>query len=102
MELAILRLLGKNINAAGQFQNARGQRKIVYIAPLRALVQEKLRDWQDRFSVLGLNCTELSGDVEPSPTDLEVADIICSTPERFGTCTKRTHFRILLIVSDIF
>ncbi len=59
--------------------------QIVYLAPLRALVAERLEDWQARFgSMLGLSCLELSGDSEPEPAQLEAADIITTTPEKFG------------------
>lgn len=38
-----------------------------------------------RFTrVLGLSVVELSGDTEPSPLELDAADIICTTPEKFG------------------
>jgi replicative superfamily II helicase len=87
MELAMLRLYSKLLDAGGNWPANRrgGLSKAVYLAPMRALVQEKLRDFQERFGrVLGLKCCEVTGDIEPDPQELEAADIICTTPEKFG------------------
>jgi replicative superfamily II helicase len=48
MELAMLRLLAKHLDAAGGLVPPRGAAKAVYVAPLRALVQERCRDWGER------------------------------------------------------
>lgn len=54
--------------------------------PIKALVQERQQDWQARFgTALGLKVLQLTGDDNADPLeDLEAADIICSTPEKFG------------------
>ena len=36
----------------------------IYIAPSKALVQEKLRDWNQKFGPWGISCLELTGDNE--------------------------------------
>jgi hypothetical protein len=41
-------------------------------------------DWSARFGPLGLSVVELSGDSDPEPRELEGADLICTTPEKFG------------------
>jgi replicative superfamily II helicase len=51
---------------------------------LRALVQERHQDWSERFGPLGLTVTELSGDSDAEARELEAADLICTTPEKFG------------------
>lgn len=54
----------------------------VYIAPMKALVQDKLRDWTQRFSSLGLKCQELTSDSGPSNVlDMLDTDVILTTPE---------------------
>lgn len=54
----------------------------IYIAPSKALVQEKLRDWTQKFGSLGINCLELTGDNEFYNTrTIQEADIILTTPE---------------------
>jgi hypothetical protein len=55
LELAILRLLMNSTDA-------KLGGKVVYLAPLKALVAERLRDWSSRFEPIGLRVTQLTGD----------------------------------------
>ncbi|CCA76367.1 related to HFM1-DNA/RNA helicase [Serendipita indica DSM 11827] len=52
-ELAIVNMLknGNNPNL-----------KCIYVAPTKALCYEKFKDWHDKFSKLGVQCCELTGD----------------------------------------
>ena len=86
MELAILRLVSGYIDQHNQFVLKPGSLKVVYLAPIRALVQEKVKQWQQSFgSNLGLTCYELTGDTDAADgLQLDSADIICTTPEKFG------------------
>lgn len=86
MELAILRLISVYIDQDEQFVLKPGSLKIIYLAPIRALVQEKVKQWQQTFgSKLGLTCSELTGDTDMADNlHLDNADIICTTPEKFG------------------
>ena len=45
-----------------------------------------MADWRCKFEgTLGLKVLEVTGDTEVSETaDLDAADIICTTPEKFG------------------
>jgi len=57
----------------------------IYIAPSKALVQEKLRDWNQKFGAWGINCLELTGDNDSYNTrNIQEADIILTTPEVHG------------------
>ena len=50
-------------------------------------MQEKVADWNKRFSaVLGVTCKELTSDTDATThaAALSNADIICTTPEKFG------------------
>ena len=38
------------------------ERRVVYIAPLKALVRERIHDWQEKFSKIGIKVVALSGD----------------------------------------
>lgn len=40
-------------------------------------------------SVLGLKLAEVSGDADPDVRDLEGADIICTTPEKFDALSRK-------------
>lgn len=54
----------------------------IYVAPSKALVQEKLRDWNQKLGSWGINCLELTGDNEYfNSKDIQDADIILTTPE---------------------
>ncbi|EPS65628.1 hypothetical protein M569_09143, partial [Genlisea aurea] len=88
-ELCIMRLLSKFITGDGAFIHHRGTLKTIYIAPSKALVQEKLRDWSQKFQSIGINCLELTGDNENcSIKSIQDADIILTTPEKFDAVTR--------------
>lgn len=61
-ELAILRSLSKFISEHGILCLPSGRAKVVYVAPQKALVQERLRGWTSSFGRLGLVCQEATGD----------------------------------------
>ncbi|CAN0924504.1 DExH-box ATP-dependent RNA helicase DExH17 [Linum grandiflorum] len=61
----------------------------VYVAPSKALVQEKHRDWTQKFGTVGVTCLELTGDNEFYDTkSINEADIILTTPEKFDAVTR--------------
>lgn len=81
-ELCILRLLSRFISKDGPFLHVKGTLKTVYIAPSKALVQEKLRHWNQKLGSWGINCLELTSDNEAySIRNVQEADIILTTPE---------------------
>nr|AKI32384.1 DNA helicase [Watanabea reniformis] len=90
MELAILGLLSRNISEAGEYVRQAGSLKTIYLAPSKALVQERVTDWRNRFGAsLNLVCVEVTGDTQATNTnDLDAADIICTTPEKFDSLTR--------------
>ncbi len=56
---------------------------------MAAAAQERTRDWDKRFGgALGLACRELTGDSEDI-ANLDAADIICITPEKFDALTRK-------------
>ncbi|XP_038703510.1 DExH-box ATP-dependent RNA helicase DExH17 [Tripterygium wilfordii] len=88
-ELCILRLLLRFISAEGRFVHIRGTLKTIYIAPSKALVQEKVRDWNQKFGSWGINCLELTGDNEVyNARNIHDADIILTTPEKFDAVSR--------------
>lgn len=54
------------------------------MAPLKALCNEKFTDWRRKFTQFNLKCIELTGDTDSVEefTNLETANIICTTPVR--------------------
>ncbi|XP_073288785.1 DExH-box ATP-dependent RNA helicase DExH17 isoform X2 [Primulina huaijiensis] len=88
-ELCIMRLLSKFIGTDGNFVHLKGTLKTIYIAPSKALVQEKLRDWTQKLGPLGIKCLEMTGDSEfYRISNIQEADIILTTPEKFDAATR--------------
>jgi activating signal cointegrator complex subunit 3 len=84
-ELAVFRLLSAHPRA-----------KAVYIAPIKALVAERVKDWQRKFGAMsGLQKTvvELTGDTTPDAASLRRADIIITTPEKFDGVSRGWQHR---------
>jgi replicative superfamily II helicase len=69
-------------------------KKIVYIAPLKALVKERLEDWKDRLkSVLGISVVELTGDTTPESWILQKSNLILTTPEKWDGISRNWKTR---------
>ncbi|KAK9117209.1 hypothetical protein Sjap_016156 [Stephania japonica] len=88
-ELCILRLLSRFLSQDGKFNHVKGTLKTIYIAPSKALVQEKHRDWNQKLGSWGISCLELTGDSEfHNRSNMQEADIILTTPEKFDAVTR--------------
>lgn len=65
--------------------NMSARKKCVYIAPLKALVRERMIDWKVRLEEkLGKKVVELTGDVTPDMKMVAESDVIVTTPEKWG------------------
>ena len=63
--------------------------KAVYIAPLKALVRERIDDWKVRMEEkLGKRVVELTGDTSPDMRAIEKADVIVTTPEKWDGISR--------------
>lgn len=102
---------GKTISAEitifRAFDKQPGQ-KIVYIAPLKALVKERVNDWKVRFGdQLGRRVIELTGDLTPDIRQIMNADIIVTTPEKWDGISRSWQTRqyvqevCLMIIDEI-
>lgn len=68
--------------------------KVVYIAPMKAIVRERMADWKKRLvSHLGKKMVEMTGDFTPDMRALQTADIIISTPEKWDGISRNWHTR---------
>jgi replicative superfamily II helicase len=68
--------------------------KVVYIAPLKALVRERVSDWNKRLtSAMGKRLVELTGDVTPDVKTISNADIIITTPEKWDGVSRNWRKR---------
>ncbi|KAA8541028.1 hypothetical protein F0562_024834 [Nyssa sinensis] len=74
--------------------NTQPDLKVVYIAPLKALVRERMNDWRKHLvSQLGKEMVEMTGDYTPDLMALLSADIIISTPEKWDGISRNWHNR---------
>ncbi|KAI9770001.1 MAG: hypothetical protein M1840_003712 [Geoglossum simile] len=68
--------------------------KIVYIAPMKALVRERVKDWRARLTQqMGLQLVELTGDNTPDTRTIRHADIIITTPEKWDGISRSWQTR---------
>ncbi|KAG8227038.1 hypothetical protein J437_LFUL013825 [Ladona fulva] len=80
--------------------------KVVYIAPLKALVRERIEDWKMRLTQkLGKTVVELTGDASPDARAMAAADVVVTTPEKWDGVSRswstRAYVRdVSLIVID--
>lgn len=108
-ELAILKLwqitdksIEFPIKLTNNFSNNTNNNKnftIIYLSPIKALCQEKLQEWTEKFSPIGLIITELTGDSADIETidPLISANIIITTPEKWDSITRKWHDHELLL-----
>lgn len=80
--------------------------KVLYIAPLKALVRERMSDWGPGLCrSLGKRLVELTGDFTPDVAALLAADVIVCTPEKWDGISRswqaRAYVRsVRLVVMD--
>ncbi|KAK0637336.1 Sec63 Brl domain-containing protein [Bombardia bombarda] len=68
--------------------------KVVYIAPMKALVRERVKDWGARLArPLGLKLVELTGDNTPDTRTIQDADVIITTPEKWDGISRSWQTR---------
>lgn len=76
--------------------------KVVYIAPLKALVRERMLDWKKRLEQgIGKKVVELTGDVTPDVRAISEADVIVTTPEKWDGISRSWQTRSYVQVSLI-
>ena len=78
-----------------------GQFKIVYQAPTKSLCNERMRDWQKKFSHLNLQCAQLTGDTNQAEmARVRAATIIITTPEKWDSITRKwaDHHKLVHLV----
>ena len=82
-------------------------KRVIYIAPLKALVRERMHDWKARFRRhLGKIVIELTGDINPSFYELKKSNLIITTPEKWDCVSRRFYLsnslsrKISLIIFD--
>ena len=69
----------------------------MYIAPMKALVRERVDDWNERMERrLGKRVVELTGDSSPDIRAIERADVIVTTPEKWDGISRSWQNRSVI------
>lgn len=103
--LCMLNQLGNYRLADGTYDLNRF--KIVYIAPMKALVQECVQNFSKRLSSYGIKVNELSGDHNLSKQQLMETQVVVTTPEKWDIITRKsgdktsTQLVKLIIIDEI-
>lgn len=104
--LTILREIGKHRNPeTGEIDL--DSFKIVYIAPLKALVQEQVGNFGKRLAEYGMTVAELTGDRQLTKQQIAETQIIVTTPEKWDVITRKatdlsyTNLVRLIIIDEI-
>lgn len=105
--LTILRMLGNyRDDKTGKFDIR--SFKAVYVAPLKALVSEQMREFQRRLTAqFGVTVNELTGDLSLSQKEIMETQILVTTPEKWDVVTRKaseesfTSLVKVLIIDEI-
>ena len=81
--------------------------KIVYVAPMKALVQEMVLNFRNRLEPFGVTVNELTGDSTLTKEQINETQLIITTPEKWDIITRksgdRTYTQLvrLVIIDEI-
>lgn len=104
--LTMMREIGKHVDpATGKIDSEAF--KIIYIAPLKSLVQEMVGSFGKRLAPYNLRVAELTGDAQLSKEQIQATQVIVCTPEKWDIVTRksgdRTYTQLvrLIIIDEI-
>lgn len=86
--LTMLREIGKHRDPATGHINLEAF-KIIYIAPLKALVQEQVGNFGKRLEPYGITVSELTGDRQLTKQQIADTNVIVTTPEKWDVITRK-------------
>ncbi|KAF8970308.1 Sec63-domain-containing protein [Flammula alnicola] len=81
--------------------------KCIYIAPMKALVQEMVGNFTARLKVFGVRVGELTGDSQMTKQQIAETQLIVTTPEKWDVITRKqtdtsyTNLVRLIIIDEI-
>lgn len=81
--------------------------KIIYVAPMKALVQEMVGNFSSRLGAFGIKVGELTGDSQMTKQQIAETQIIVTTPEKWDVITRKstdtsyTNLVRLIIIDEI-
>jgi pre-mRNA-splicing helicase BRR2 len=104
--VAMLTILRAVANAGGDVADL-ASFKVVYVAPMKALVSEVVANLGARLKPLGMSVRELTGDVNLTRREIDETQVIVTTPEKWDIVTRKAGERTfttlvrLMIVDEI-
>jgi pre-mRNA-splicing helicase BRR2 len=104
--LAMLNELGKHRDEATRTFDL-DSFKMVYVAPMKALVQEQVGQFGKRLGVFGVKVGELTGDSQMTKQQIAETQLIVTTPEKWDVITRKstdtsyTNLVRLIIIDEI-
>jgi pre-mRNA-splicing helicase BRR2 len=81
--------------------------KIIYVAPMKALVSEVVGNFSKRLIKYGIEVKELTGDMQLTKHQIEATQVIVTTPEKWDIVTRKAGDRAyvelvkLVIIDEI-
>lgn len=112
--LAMLNIIGQYRKAQYREGNSNDENtydlnsfKIVYVAPMKALVQEVVKNFSRRLKTYGISVKELSGDSSLTRQQIAETQILVTTPEKWDIVTRQGEGRAytqlvrLMIIDEI-
>ena len=103
--LCILKELGVHLKSDGELDL--DAFKIIYVAPMKSLVQEMVGNFSKRLEPYGIQVKELTGDQNLTKQQIKETQIIVTTPEKWDIVTRksgdRTYTQLvkLIIIDEI-
>ena len=102
--MTMLNILGQHKKADGSIDLS--SFKIVYVAPMKALVQEVVKNFGKRLSKYGISVRELSGDSSLTRFQISQTQVLVTTPEKWDVVTRKSESAVakqvkLLIFDEI-
>ena len=103
--LCMLHEIGQHIRSDGKINL--NEFKIVYVAPMKALVQECVQNFGKKLAPYGISVRELSGDQNLTRQQIQDTQVIITTPEKWDIITRkagdRTYTQLvrLMIIDEI-
>lgn len=86
--LTILREVKNNITEDGTLRL--NDFKIIYIAPMKALVAEMVENFAKKLKAFGIRVRELTGDMQMTKAEIATTQMIITTPEKWDVITRKT------------
>ncbi|KAI2802584.1 ATP-dependent DNA helicase MER3 [Blomia tropicalis] len=103
LELAIIReLMNLDPTESNNIQNYK-QLHVLYLAPLKVIVQEKCNEWKEKFAPYGISCFSMTGDTEfveynsAQSRMYNNINIMLATPEKFDHIIRTDQRSRLLL-----